>query len=189
MNPESLTEAYKNLTELLQSDPYNDRLILYFPFELIPPKNWKLDNKELAESAENFLRTYMDKWQELLNVSDVRENFAQGDVLEPELRDEQPDKVVKAAHLIPKLMEKGILSVREVVMLIENHPGTNLEKSVVDVLPVLVDMGLMTQSELGHIVEKYNLDLNYRKTKAVPEDKVTEARAKWLEDKDKPFIS
>lgn len=186
VSPESLIGAYKNLTELLQSDLCNDRLILYFSFELIPPKNWKSDNKELAESAENFLRVYMDKWRDLLNVSDVRENFVEGDVLESELRDEPLERVVKAAHLIPKLMEKGILSVQEVVMLIENHPGTNLEKSAVDVLPVLVDMGLMTQSELGHIVEKYNLDLNYRKTKAVPEDKITEARAKWLEDKDKP---
>jgi len=187
INTDDLSEVYRSLTELFQSDPLNSRLILYLPFELLPPTNWSLQRPELMVAAENFTKMYVQKWQELLSVGDVRENFSEGDVLELELRgEEELERVVKAAHLIPKLVEKGLLSVQDVLALIENNPDTMLEGSVIDVLPVLVDMGFMTQDELDQAIESYDVDLNYRKPKVVPEYKVTENRAKWLQDKDLP---
>ncbi len=186
VEPQTLSEFYKNLRDFLLSDTYNDRLILYLPFEIIPPKNWDTENIDLRESASKFLEIYIEKWYAFLDISDVRENFVEGDVLESELRDEEPERVVKVVHLIPKLMEKGILSIEDVLSIIEENPNQNLRNSIADILPILVDMRFITEVQLDEIVQKYNLNLDYRKPRVIPPNKISESRAKWLRDKDKP---
>ena len=188
IDEEVLTNAYKNLTAVLESDPYNARMILYFPFELIPPISFKPKLKELNEVAKKFTDLYMDIWHKLLGVNDVRQNFIEGDVLEPELRTEPLERVTKAAHLIPKLMEKGLISVSEIVDLINDNPGSILQKSVADTLPVLVDMNLLSGDQMNEILRSNGLELQEKKTVDVSLENTTKARAKWLKEKVEPAI-
>jgi hypothetical protein len=167
-------ELYKSLTNFLESDSHNSRLILYLPFELIPSKE------------NEFAEVYLRHWHKMLTINDVRANFMDGDVLEMELRDKPLERVTKAAHLLPKLVEKNLLSITDVINLIENNRGSTLGKSMVDTLPVLVDMDLLSEEKMEDILKSNGLELTPKKAEALPEEKVTEARAKWLEEKDEP---
>lgn len=187
VSEKDLIEMYKNIIDLLKSDPYNIRMILYFPFELLPPKSWYPQSKELKIMIEKFTEVYMGGWYELLGVNDVRANFVDGDVLEAELRSEPLGRVTKVAHLIPVLLEKGFLSIPEITQLIEDNPNSTLQKSILDTLPVLVDMSLLSQEELDKIIQTNNLNLDKKKDTPIPPEKITEARAKWLKEKDEPI--
>jgi hypothetical protein len=75
------------------------------------------------------------RWRELLTVSDVRANFVDGDIVE-----EAPaPRVVKAAHLLPALMERRLVSAADVEALIERAQGDEiLLDSLADALPDLL---------------------------------------------------
>lgn len=139
-------KIYYALANLFE-DQTNDRLILYLPFEFIPARGWFPQSKVLFGETRRFMQLYIEGWERLLSVTDVRANFVDGDIPEQEIRDEPLPRVVKAAHLIPKLVEKGLLSVSAIGRLIEDNPATTLETSIVDILPVLADMGLIKKGE------------------------------------------
>lgn len=103
---EIVTEIYELLTGFLDADPRHKRLILYLPLELIPDRTWQPPSHELAVSTNRFIDSYMMRWHELLEENDVRANFSDGDILEPELSPRGPNMVCKAAHLIPQLVQK-----------------------------------------------------------------------------------
>ncbi len=180
-----VTEIYKSLTAFIASDEYNKRFVLYFPFELIPSTTWEPKSEKLQSAVEEFTHTYLEKWNNLLNINDVRANFVDGDVLESELRTEPLARVTKAAHLLPKLVEKGLITLPEIISLIEDNPGNTLQKSIVDTLPVLVDMEFLSLHEMENILQSNYLTLPQKTKKEIPGDKVTGARLKWLSEKDK----
>ncbi|MBI2055952.1 MAG: nucleotidyltransferase domain-containing protein [Candidatus Sungbacteria bacterium] len=175
---EDATALYRELADFLEEDALNKRFVLYLPFEILPHRQWKFASRALNEAIAEFTYTYMKRWDELLSVNDVRANFLDGNVLEPELRIEPLMRVAKAAHFIPFLVAKDLIPPSLVRDLIDESPGSVLQKSVIDALPVLVDLGFLTAYEAGKIImasgvhetHEFSLSPAY----------ITPARAQWL---------
>lgn len=126
-------ELYESLCNLLEDDDYK-RLLLYLPFEFLPRGSWRPSEKKLQQATERFERTYMRVWKRLLWIHDVRANFVDGDVLESECRIGDLPRVVKAAHLIPKLTEAGFITIKDVVTLMDESNDWVLKNSIADAL-------------------------------------------------------
>jgi len=158
---EEAADLYESLADFLE-DTANDRLILYLPFELLPDHTWNPRCTALSRALKRFVHAYTEGWTRLLSVSDVRANFTDGDVLEEEMRGTSPLKrVVKAAHLIPKLIEKGLISLPYIERLIEDNRGNILEASIADTLPVLADLGFIEKSTAQNQYENANVSLQF----------------------------
>ena len=138
--------TYNSLSLLLE-DPTYDRLILYFPFELIPDHAWKPASETLTTSARRFTQFYKESWYRLLSLRDVRANFVDGDIPEEEIRSSPLPRVVKAAHLLPALVKKGLVSLSEIKQLIDDNPGSTLYESITEALFVLADTGFVNIDE------------------------------------------
>jgi predicted nucleotidyltransferase len=138
---------YESLAELM-ADPDYRRILLYTPFEFLPDAEWRPEG-DLGQSAENFKSAYMKAWSELLNTHDVRANFVDGDILEDELRTEDFPRVVKAAHLIPQLVAKGMMQPTDVFRMMEENEDEVLRQSIAETLPVMADLGLLDKQELS----------------------------------------
>lgn len=167
-------KAYDSLTDLLKSGDDYRRIVLYLPFEMLPDKEWK-PGKELKKSADGFRKSYMDAWHGLLQAHDVRANFVDGDVLETHLRQEDLPRVVKAAHLIPMLVQKGFVQAKDAISLMDETDDPVLKQSIGEALYVMADIGLIPESKLPK-----NLPI---KKHAEGSEVVTEKREKWLMEK------
>lgn len=154
VDSETLADLFELLGTFLDADPFHRRMILYVPFELVPPRAWTPSDTRLACEKERFLESYVRNWEMLLREHDVRANFVDGDILEPELSPGGQPMVCKAAHLVPKLAEKGIVNSGKVIEMATNDP--ELRGSVADVLPVLVDMGLLSPQERDNTLRAWN---------------------------------
>ena len=143
---DEVADLYASLSELLQNPDYR-RATLYIPFEFLPNISKETSNDKLAQCTEQFKGAYMSAWHSLLNVQDVRANFVDGDVLETEMRIGDLPRVVKAAHLIPKLVEKGMMTVEDALTLLEASRDEVLKQSIEDTIPVLYDLGFIGQEE------------------------------------------
>lgn len=145
---QQVAELYESFSKLLKDGPDYSRFILYCPFEFLPNTTWNPATEELQQSADKYRGAYMKAWESLLSVYDVRANFVDGDVLEEESRDSDVPRVVKAAHLIPKLVENGLMEFKEVIALMEKSDDQILKNSIADTLPVLADLGFITEKEI-----------------------------------------
>jgi len=150
---EQVKKVYSSLSRLFDSGQGYERMALYLPFELLPGKDWNPATEELQQASSRFKNSYMDAWKTLLSQHDVRANFVDGDVLEPEHRKSDLPRVVKAAHLIPKLVEKGFIRVEDVIVLMEESKDQVLKESIADALAVLADLGLITEKEFKNMSE------------------------------------
>lgn len=146
---EQVRELYQSLTPLLQPGSEYQRLALYLPFEFLPSAEWQAEDTALNTASEALRQAYLAAWEKLLTVHDVRANFVDGDVLEIEARTGDLPRVVKAAHLIPKLVELGYLRVDEVVQQLKTATDPLLRQNILETLPVLLDLGLATPEELA----------------------------------------
>lgn len=113
VDQEQLRLGYTALASMIDS-PDSARLLLYVPFELLPRKPARTTNKGLATSQHDFMDAYRQTWLGLLSEHDVRANFVDGDVLEPEYRSSDLLRVVKAAHFVPTLLRRGIINQPEI---------------------------------------------------------------------------
>ena len=145
---DKITAIYQGLSDFFESDFFNRRLILYLPFELIPEADLEVKSEKLIQVLNNFRKVYLENWRELLKMHDPRANFLDGDILEPELSLSAPEMVSKAAHLIPLLMQKKLISFPEVVSLIENSSDEILINSILDTFSVMLDLGLPVDFDL-----------------------------------------
>ncbi len=125
-----VSELYNSLTALLE-DPDYARLSLYLPFEFLPDASWNPKDSQLQEAIEQFKRTYLNSWGGLLSLHDVRANFADGIITQE--ADGLP-RVVKAAHLIPQLIERGLFTETEALELFHTTEDAVLRQSLADVL-------------------------------------------------------
>jgi len=148
LTEKQIADMYTSLGELLTDDRDYERIILYLPFEFLPNADWQPTSKELQRAAEKFRTAYLSAWHNLLTTLDVRANFVDGDVLDVESRTGDLPRVVKAAHLIPKLVEKGVLATTDVFALLDSSENEILTHSIADALPVLADLGLLHETEL-----------------------------------------
>lgn len=145
---EQVAKLYTSLSDLLEFTPEYKRLILYLPFEFLPTKTWHPSEEILQQASDRFKQTYMKAWKNLLSTKDARANFVDGDVLEIEHRVGDLPRVVKAAHLIPKLVEKGWMEIKDILGLMEESSDETLRDSIADTLPVLSDLGLISEKEI-----------------------------------------
>lgn len=172
---EQTAGLYASLSELLESNQDYRRLILYLPFEFLPNKTWHPFGKKLQQALERFGRAYMEAWKRLLLVHDVRANFIDGDILEEDQQTGKLPRVVKAAHLIPKLVEHGLIEIEDVLTLMEENDDQTLRDSIADTLPVLADLGFIDERKIKP-----------RKKQVRPEPKIiTEKRKIWLQQREK----
>ncbi|MFA5069803.1 MAG: nucleotidyltransferase domain-containing protein [Patescibacteria group bacterium] len=141
-----VADLFASLNPLLEDKDYR-RIALYLPFEFFPEKG-KPYSETLQPAADQFQKAYMSAWKSLLHTHDVRANFVDGDVLETESRVTDLPRVVKAAHLIPKLVKHGFLKTGDAIKLMETSDDEMLEGSIADTLPVLADMGFIGEAEL-----------------------------------------
>jgi hypothetical protein len=156
INPLDLSTVYKKLTDFLQTEDYGERIILYLPFELIPSRDWVTESSELNDSIKNFIEIYFKKWEGFLSVHDARTNFVDGDIPEGDGVDSSISRVSKVAHFIPFLIRKRIISIDQVINIWENTPDEILRESISDAVPVLDDLGTLSESILTRIEESSN---------------------------------
>jgi predicted nucleotidyltransferase len=142
-----ISELYGSLSALLKDRDY-ERAVLYIPFEFLPNSSFKFPNEDLNRSAEDFKEAYLGAWRSLLGTHDVRANFVNGDVPDMEIRDDDLPRVVKAAHLIPKLVERGFINIDDVLLLMETSNDETLIQNIRETLPVLNDLGLIDERDL-----------------------------------------
>ncbi|MDP2704474.1 MAG: nucleotidyltransferase domain-containing protein [bacterium] len=165
---EFAAELYELIADFLNGDPRHKRLVLYLPFELIPRRTWRPESRELAASLHRFVISYRRCWNDLLAENDVRANFVDGDILEPELSPNGQPMVRKAAHLIPQLIQRGLIAIAEVLALMENSTDEILTKSITDTLPILVDKSLLERAECDRILRSSGLlPLVYKEKTAI----------------------
>lgn len=136
-------QSYEKLASFLGDKNENARIALYLPFEIIPNAHWQPQNSELSEVVTHFKESYMEAWNNLLHTHDIRANFVDGDIPEMDVRTGPLPIVTKAAHLIPVLVQKNLLSVESATALMNETTDETLRKSIADTLPVLADMGFM----------------------------------------------
>lgn len=151
MTEEQAEKFYDSLSDLLESGQDYRRIILYLPFESLPDSKWRPSGEKLRQASSRFRQAYMKTWKSLLLTQDVRANFVDGDVLEVERREGDLPRVVKAAHLIPKLVENGFLEAKEAVELMEESDDQVLKDSIADTLPILADQGHLTDKEIKYM--------------------------------------
>lgn len=156
--PQVAAEFFDLLAGFLDADPLARRLILYFPFELIPSRDWRIGHEYLRSAVGRFVRAYMDRWRDLLEETDVRANFSDGNILEPELAPNGQPLVRKVAHLIPHLVQKGLVSISEMISLLD-HADDILHASIVDALPALVSQGSMGRATYEEILRSHGLPM------------------------------
>ncbi|MBI4257238.1 nucleotidyltransferase domain-containing protein [Candidatus Uhrbacteria bacterium] len=183
-----VADLYASLNTLLEDGSEYQRVLLYLPFEF------------LSGAPEFFKQTYLSAWEKLLSTHDVRANFVDGDVMEVEKRETDLPRVVKAAHLIPKLVEVGFLTVEEVLRRMDETDDDVLRNSIVDTLPVLRDMGFLEGdrggvketpegSEVTRISIESQLDSDFRRIDSADYGDITKKREAWLkQDKKRKAI-
>lgn len=169
VDTDQLCASYEALSEVL-ADPEYARLVLYLPFELLPPASWRPQDMRLTEPLEHFSSAYRHSWFSLLGVHDVRANFVDGDVLESEFRDGDLNRVVKAAHLIPILLEKGLLQNSEVRDIYSGTSDPLLRRSIAEGL--LAHYGVSATKPSG-LSEDHSIPPG--------QDHVSERRQQWLD--------
>jgi hypothetical protein len=166
--PEKMAEFYRVVTNAM-SRPETKRVLLYLPISALP------DSTDSGDAAAEFRETYRSTWYDLLGQADVRANFVDGDVLEYDRRPEDPERIAKAAHLAPWLVEKGILTKKEVLKLAQQTKRFPvLKQSFAGALDTMQDMDLLSEAE------KTELDINYALPRHAEMTDISPARAVWL---------
>jgi predicted nucleotidyltransferase len=127
---EAAREFYELLAEFLDADSIHRRLVLYFPFELIPPSTQPLNS---------FIASYLRCWYKLLEESDVRANFIDGNILEPELCPYGQPLVQKAAHLIPQLVKRKLITLSDVATIMAKTTDETLRNSITEATNALAE--------------------------------------------------
>jgi hypothetical protein len=138
---QALAELYESLNEFLQEEAGAERLLLYFPMELVPGSAWKPQTKRLSNTIKTFTQIYKQKLRLLLTHKDLRANFTDGDIPEEEIRRGPLPQVVKAVHLIPPLVLKGTLNMEWVDSIHVDGSDRVLEESLEEIRHLLTYEG------------------------------------------------
>jgi predicted nucleotidyltransferase len=149
---EELAKIYDGLTDFIKEDLNNDRIILYLPFQLLPSMDRKSSDEGLEKSKENFRKIYKESWIRLLFETDSRADFIDGDVLESGMGN--PVSVRKAAHLLPEILEKKIISSEEIKNLMEIIDDETLKINLTEGLIVAAERKLIDFDFDKKLIEK-----------------------------------
>lgn len=119
-------EAYSVLMDIANAAPFNERLALYVPINFMSSE-WTEVN-----------RAYMLAWNKLLGHYDVRESFNLGDIYEAKASTGQPERVVKCLHLLPWLIDDGLITIDQLFRLMDDNADDPLFLSCIyDCIQVL----------------------------------------------------
>lgn len=144
-----MASFYDSISSLLELDTHSERLILYFPFELLPLQLPTYSQK-LTRSTERFRSVYTMKWRLLFSREDFRANFVDGDISEECLETGDVPMVVKAMHLIPSLIHKKIISYQDVLEILRDNPSVVQKESIKDILPFLTSRITCTETSTNN---------------------------------------
>ncbi len=145
-----LATHYRLLTQGLTEDKDLTRLVLYYPFELLPQANTE------KEEERGFLKTYKEAIFTLSTQEDNRANFYDGDIPEPSLRHTPLPKVIKVIHLFPILIQKGILTDNDIIEILRLQENRTVMESFADIIPVLQDKGILSETIKEEIISSGN---------------------------------
>lgn len=157
-------------------DENGKRLLLYLPLEIFSDSDLSSNYPEVDESANKLKKTATAAWFALLKQADIRANYVDGDVVEADRRKEDPERIVKAVHLAPTLVVRGLLTKEEVLSEADrtkNYPI--LAQSFAGALDIMLDLGIITDEE------RNTVDVEYQTPqRSEDNDNISEARALWL---------
>lgn len=142
ISEKEILDLFTLLNELLKQDDLNKYIVLYLPFEILPRKNIETENEELRNITEKLISSLNEAWFKLLHVHNLRVDFTDGDVPEPEYRDGPLEKVVKVAHLIPEFLRRGIITSEDINNITQNSNDSVLSDSVKDTVSKFMDMNV-----------------------------------------------
>lgn len=142
------TTFYNKLCDFLESNEEHYRLILYLPFDLLPEYSFRSSFVHLTSVLKRFVELYRKIWHVLLNDIDYRSVFSDGDIVDTEYAVGMSPQVSKAAHLIPILIQKNLVTVKEVIDLCQISSNDVVKQSIVDALGVVFDMGLLIEKDI-----------------------------------------
>ncbi len=152
-NEKYLVALYNSLADFLRADLRNPRLILYLPFEILPPKNLLTKNEKLRKASTRFFYVYRQCWEDMLEVYDVRANFIDGNIFEPELINADQEMICKAVHLIPRLMRKGYVTLDQALNLFMYTDRPILKNTLAKILPIFRDLFLISKSDCERLLK------------------------------------
>lgn len=139
-------QMFEDLADFILDDPNNVRLILYLPFQVFPDLN-----RNLTPANQKFGKVLHDGFIHLLHDSEPRCNFNDGDELEEGLG--EPPRTRKIAHLLPQFIEKGIVSIRDTISLMEISDEDEMSKALFEGAIVANEQGMFSQKDWGKILK------------------------------------
>ncbi len=183
-----VAELWSGISDFLERDENNARILLYLPFEILPNiHKHESPSDHLSASGQRLADLYRKHWIELLFQHEPRANFVDGDILEPGLP--EPERISKAGHLTPELIALGIITERDIYTLLESIKNKLFLKSVAEGAIVSIDRGLIDKNYLGKInaviEKKFGKMTNTSTTREKYWDdptstKISTHRAAWL---------
>lgn len=185
IDDETAQKLMESLSDFILRDENNGRILLYLPFELLPDlTDTKRESAERVESELKFGTVYRDAWIRLLHEFEPRASFSNGDVLEPGLGD--PEMISKAGHLIPEILPKGIISVEDIVALLDIMTDPRALKPLAEGVTVARAKGLINDDDWETISDR--IDRRLPQIKLGPAlydessfDSMSPARTEWLQ--------
>ncbi len=131
-----IAELYARMSELLR-DETAARVALYVPFEWLPDNNTSSDDDMLRMATDEFREAYVTAWWSLLREHDARAHYDDGDMrLDVDKNPDELPQVIKAAHLIPFLLGKGVISESDVTYVYDGTNSDVLRRSIDDAMTV-----------------------------------------------------
>lgn len=151
LESEEAYDAYKALTDIAEESDFNARLALYVPLNFTY-SGWQDVND-----------SYMRSWMKLIDYNDVRECFNIGDIFEEKASSGEHERVIKCLHLLPWLIENGVLSADTLFMMMSAHENMPLFASCVyDCLEVFEDWGCLSKADLAKL-KQLHANFDYRR--------------------------
>lgn len=136
-----LTAFYEQLTAFIQADKNHARIILYLPSQLLPHIKLAENNR----TTQKFAEVYKNAWYQLLHESEPRASYVDGDLLEEGMG--APPRIRKVGHLLPDLLESGVIDLSEIMSLFEVTHQSELHESLMAGLLVARERNLVSDEE------------------------------------------
>ncbi len=179
----TVEKLYDSLSDFIEQDPNNTRLILYLPFALLPDMTGKDSTNIPTLSARRLAGAYRDAWIRQLHTIEPRANFTNGDIFEPGLG--EPERIAKAGHLVPEIITRGIINTRDLSLLISNIEDPEILKPLAEGATVAYHAGLIPDSEWESLSATIDTKLKFVTLGPDMHDEsqfthVSEARKIWL---------
>ncbi len=157
IDEDELFSMYESLSSQLDSNMGYDRMLLYLPFEFFGDESVDVSDR-LSSSLDRFKDVYKASLKKLLHFHDVRSNFVNGDESDDYAVTGEHHRVVKAAHLFPKLLEHGVIDFDFILQLLKDSQDEMFFASFADGIKSMIDMNLLNADQIS-ILKSLNIDI------------------------------